>query len=100
MPDITLRSQKGRVSAASAPLRDPLSGTWIEGTCDGKPKHSIRISHKVLPILRFTPVSALSGALKPHGTYVHAASYPVSTRGNPCISGELHFFCNKIANGC
>ncbi len=63
-------------------------------------KHSMRISHKALPILQFTPDSALSEALKPHGTYNPPASYPVSTHGNPRISAELHFFCNKIANGC
>jgi hypothetical protein len=60
----------------------------------------MRIGHKALPILRFTPDSALSGVFKPHGTYVPSAGYPVSTREKPCISGGLHFFCNKIANGC
>ena len=64
------------------------------------PKYRMRIGHKVLPILRFTPDSALSEAFKPHGTYASSASYPVSTHGKPSISARLHFFCNKIANGC
>ena len=63
-------------------------------------KHSMRIGRKALLILRFFHDSALSEALKPHGTYASSASYPVSTHGKPSISARLHFFCNKIANGC
>lgn len=63
-------------------------------------KHSMRIGHKELPILRFLPDSALSEALKPQGTYVQPNRYPVSTHGKPRYSAGLHFFCNKIANGC
>jgi hypothetical protein len=60
----------------------------------------MRIGCKSCLILRFTPDSALSAAFKPHGTYAPSASYSVSTHGKPGISAELHFFCNKIANGC
>jgi hypothetical protein len=63
-------------------------------------KHSMRIGHKAPLILHFTPDSALSEVLTPHGTYAPSASYPVSTHGKPRNSGGLHFFCNKIANGC
>ena len=47
------------------------------------PKHSMRIGHKALPILRFCSDSALSAVFKPHGTYAPSASYPVSTHGKP-----------------
>ncbi len=63
-------------------------------------KHSMRIGHKAHLILRFFPDSALSEALKPQGTYGPSASYPASTHGKPRYSAGLHFFCNKIANGC
>ena len=63
-------------------------------------KHSMRIGHKAPLILHFTPDSALSEVLTPHGTYAPSARYPVSTHGKPRNSGGLHFFCNKIANGC
>jgi hypothetical protein len=62
-------------------------------------KHSMRIGHKALLILRFFPDSALSEALKPQGTYAQPNRYPVSTQGKPRYSGGVHFFCNKIANG-
>lgn len=64
------------------------------------PKHSMRIGHKALPILRFSPDSVSLVAHKPHGTYAPSVSYLVSTRGKPRYSGVLHFFCNKIANAC
>jgi hypothetical protein len=63
-------------------------------------EHSMRIGHKELPILRFLPDSALSEALKPQGTHAQPNRYPVSTHGKLPYSGGLHFFCNKIANGC
>ena len=62
-------------------------------------KHSMRIGCNELLILRFFPDSALSEALKPHGTYAQPNRYPVSTHGKPRYSAGLHFFCNKIANG-
>jgi hypothetical protein len=63
-------------------------------------KHSMRIGHKALLILRFFPDSALSEGLTPQGTYAQHNRYPVSTHGKPRYSGGLHFFCNKIANAC
>lgn len=63
-------------------------------------KHSMRIGRKYFLILRFTPDSALSEALKPQGTYAQPNRYPLSTPGKLRYSGEMHFFCNKIANGC
>ncbi len=72
----------------------------VEVTIQFAAKHRMRIGHKALPILRF-PLDSVSLAVpKQHGTYVPAASYPVSTHGNPRNSGVLHFFCNKIANAC
>ena len=59
-------------------------------------KHSMRIGHKELPILRFLPDSALSEALKPQGTYAQPNRYPVSTHGKPRYSGGLHFFVIKL----
>ena len=46
-------------------------------------KHSMRIGHKALPILRFFPDSVQSAALKPHGTDAQPNRYPVSTHGKP-----------------
>ena len=63
-------------------------------------KHRMRIGRKCFLILQFTPDSALSEALKPQETYAQPNRYPVSTHGKPRYSGGLHFFCNKIANGC
>jgi hypothetical protein len=103
-PPRSTRTVVGCVSALSAPLREHLSGTWIEGklavTIGCGAKHSMRIGHKALLILRFFLDSALSEALKPQGTYVQPNRYPVSTHGKPRYSAGLHFFCNKIANGC
>ncbi len=76
-----------------------LQANWT-ATIGFGAEYSMRIGHKALLILQFTPDSALSEALKPQGTYAPSACYPVSTHGNPRYSGGLHFFCNKIANGC
>ena len=55
-------------------------------------KHSMRIGHKELLVLRCTPDSALSEARKPHGTYASPASYPVSTRRKPSIYDSSAFY--------
>ncbi len=85
-------------------LRDYLFGRWIAGklaaTIGFGAKHSMRIGHEALPVLRFSRDSAYLVGHKPRGTYAQPSRYPVSTHGKPRISARLHFFCNKIANGC
>ena len=76
-----------------------LQANWTAAIGFGA-KHSMRIGHKALLVLRFFPDSALSEGLTPQGTYAQHNRYPVSTHGKPRYSGGLHFFCNKIANAC
>lgn len=59
-----------------------LQANWTP-TIGFGPKHSMRIGHKELPILRFSHDSVSLAVPKPRGTYVPSASYPVSTHGKP-----------------